>query len=831
VAVSGEPDARWRVFVSHTSELRNFPEGAKSYIAEAERAIAAAGHVAVDMADFPAADQPAAELCADRVRGCEVYVGVLGTRYGSPVQDKPELSYTELEFETATAAGLPRLVFVLDTAAADVGIPLAQLIDHAFGARQEAFRRRAQASGLVTQSFASPDELGKLVERSLRELAQARQGAGALQPGSVLRVWNMPARNPGFTGRDELLAAVRDRLLAGDTAVVQALQGMGGVGKTQLAIEYAHRFADGYDVVWWVNAEQAGLIGDQFAALGAALGCIQPGAGSEAVRAAVLADLHQRGRWLLVFDNAENPADVRPWLSGGGGHVLITSRQRAWAEIAAAVEVDVLARAESVALLQDRVPGISAADADRLAAQLGDLPLAVAQAAGFMAETGTSATGYLDLLRTQAGQLLDQAVPGSSYPRSLAAATRLAAGRLEDDDPAAAQLASVCAFLAPEPIPEDLLTTAPGELPGELAARAVDPLAWRQTVARLARQSLARIDQRGLVLHRLTQAILRDRLTPEQAAATRGYSEAILAAANPRDPGNPVTWPRWAQLMPHLLAADLAATDNADLRWMACYACWYLLARGDTRTAHGLAATLRQHWRDRLGDDHENTRAAAHYLGWALRNMGRYAEARDLHEDTLARYRRVLGDDHRDTLTSASDLAFDLRRLGEHQAARELDEDTLARRRRVLGDDHPDTLTSANNLATGLTNLGEHQAARELDEDTLARRRRVLGDDHPDTLTTANNLAIGLTYLGEHQAARELDEDTLARRRRVLGDDHPDLSEQPRGRPAGPGRLSGGPRVGRGHLGPQAPGARRRPPRHPDLGGQPRRRPSCTRGN
>ena len=170
---------RWRVFVSHTSELRNFPAGGRPYLNEVERAIAAAGHVVVDMADFPAADQPAAELCAQRVRSCEVYLGVLGTRYGSPVRDKPEMSYTELEFETATTAGLARLVFLLDTAAADVGIPLAQLIDHEFGARQEAFRRRVQDSGLVTQSFASPDQLGRLVERSLRELAEARHGQGS----------------------------------------------------------------------------------------------------------------------------------------------------------------------------------------------------------------------------------------------------------------------------------------------------------------------------------------------------------------------------------------------------------------------------------------------------------------------------------------------------------------------------------------------------------------------------------------------------------------------------------------------------------------------------
>ena len=386
-------------------------------------------------------------------------------------------------------------------------------------------------------------------------------GAGPRLPGSLPRVWNVPARNPGFTGRDGLLVAVRERLLAGDRAVVQALHGMGGVGKTQLAMEYAHRFAGAYELAWWINSEQAALIGDQFAALGADLGCVTADAGIEAVRAAVLAELRQKGRWLLVFDNAEAPGDLRGWLPGGGGHVLITSRERRWTAIAAPVEVDVLARDESAAILQNQVPGLSAADADRLADALGDLPLAVAQAAGFMAETGMAAAEYLDLLRTGPRQLLAENVP-DFYPRSLAAATQLIADRLAADDPAAAELASLCAFLAPEPIPEDLFTSAAAELPAELAARAADPLAWRQTLAQLARQSLARIDQRGLQLHRLTQAILRDRLTPEQAAATRRRTEAILAASDPRDPANPVTWPRWARLMPHLIAADLTATDN-----------------------------------------------------------------------------------------------------------------------------------------------------------------------------------------------------------------------------------------------------------------------------
>jgi hypothetical protein len=597
-------------------------------------------------------------------------------------------------------------------------------------------------------------------------------GAGPRLPGSLPRVWNLPARNPGFTGRDELLVTVRERLLTGDQAVVQAFQGMGGVGKSQLAIEYAYRFAGAYDLAWWVDSEQPGLIGDQFAALGIALGCVQPGAGTDAVQAAVLGELRERGRWLLVFDNAENPGDITGWLPGGG-HVLITSRERRWAEVAAPVEVAVLARAESVAILRDRVAELGEADAGRLAAELGDLPLAIAQTAGFMAETGTSAPRCLDLMRTHAAQLLNQAAPGS-YPRSLAAATALITDRLAAEDPAAAQLASICAFLAPEPIPEDLFTAAVVTLPGELAARAADPLGWPQTLAHLARQSLARVDQRGIQLHRLTQAILRDRLDPDQAVATRQSVETILAASDPGDPPNPAAWPRWAQLMPHLLVAQLGGTDSPNLRRTACHACWYLLARGDTRAAHDLARGLRQQWQARLGDYDETVLSATHYLGWALKDIGRYAEARDLHQDVLDSARRLQGEDHPDTLVYANQLGIDLRRLGEVQAARDLDRDILDRRRRVLGEDHPDTLASASSLAHDLRELGEVQAARDLDQDTLERRRRVLGEDHPSSLGSASNLAHDLRRLGEVQAARDLDQDTLDRRRRVLGDDHPD---------------------------------------------------------
>jgi NB-ARC domain/Tetratricopeptide repeat len=597
---------------------------------------------------------------------------------------------------------------------------------------------------------------------------------GLLQGG----VWgNVPARNPGFTGREGLLAAVRKALCAEDRAVVQALHGMGGVGKTQLAIEYTHRFAARYDVVWWIAAEQAGLIGEQFSLLGAALGCANSGPDHEAhfkvIRQAVLAALHDRGRWLLVFDDASIPDEIADWLPGGTGHVLITSRAHGWDEIAVPVEVDVLARAESVAILQGRVPGLAEADADQVAEALGDLPLAISQAACFMADTGMPAQEYTGLLADRAAEILDQGRP-LSYPHTLAAVTQLVFDRLRHEDPAAAVVVAICAFLAPEPIPADWFTSAAVQLPAPLDERAADLMTWRRTLARVRLSALARIDRNALVMHRLTQAIVASHLAPDQADSHRRLAGMVLAANHPGMTDAPNTWPKWAQIVPHLLAIPPYAALPSQLHHVASGAARYLIQRGDVRTGCDLAEQLYKQLDALYGPESNETLQAATTFASALRETGYYSQSRQLNEETLARYRLVLGHDDPGTLASASNLAIDLLVLGDYRAAHQLGEDTLARRRRVLGEDHRDTLTTASCLAAALREQGMARAARKLDDDTLARRRRVLGEDHPDTLRSASEVAADLRWTGKAWAARKLDEDTLARQRRVLGEDHPD---------------------------------------------------------
>jgi hypothetical protein len=596
---------------------------------------------------------------------------------------------------------------------------------------------------------------------------------GPRVPGTLPAVWNVAPRNPAFTGRETLLAAARERLQGG--APTLALHGAGGVGKTQLAVEYAHLFAGDYQLVWWVHAERAEeLIAEQFATLATRAGWVGDDVPASTAAQVALDRLRQMPRWLVVFDNAEKAATVWRWQPQGSGHVLVTSRSAGFAGVAVSVEVDVFTRAESMALLQTHLPGLAAAHADRLAEALGDLPLALAQAGALLAETGMTVPEYLEELDKHATKVLEEPAP-AGYPAPLAAAVQLTANRLARADSAGWQLLQVFATLSPEPIPLAWFGSAPGGVLAEpLATVARSMLELRRTLGRLAGLGLARVGGETAQVHRLTQAVLRDGRTAEDRRADQRRAELLIAAAKPGGDGSdPRTWPAWAALLPHLLFLD-PATCGDQLRPVACDALWYLIMRGQYHTALPLARACRQQWQRALSPNDPHVLTAASLLASAHRMLGHPGQARELDEDTLTRRRLALGEDHPDTLATANNLALDLGDLGEHRRARELNEDILARYRQVLGEDYPGTLTSAHNLAIRLRALDEHQHARELDEDTLTRRRQILGEDHPRTLTSAHNLAICLRALGEYQRARELDEDTLIRRRRILGEEHPD---------------------------------------------------------
>jgi len=637
----------------------------------------------------------------------------------------------------------------------------------------EAARRLVAAA----RGPARPDGKPMFPGRGRVGLLSGQGQAGPRLPGMLPKVWNVGPRNPGFVGRDAMLVHLRERLRSGGTAVVQALHGMGGVGKTQVAIEYAYRYAGAYDVVWWVSAEETGLIGEQVAALAAELNLTSPRADTVSAVGTLRAYLRGHSRWLLVLDNAGSPKDLREWLLAGPGHTVITSRHPGWGELAARVEIDVLPRSESVELVHIYRPGVDESDADRLAEAVGDLPLALAQAAGFLAETGMPVEHYLQLLGTRAEELLDQNPP-QSHPHSLAAAIRVSTDRLAEVDPAALALVRIGAFLASEPIPAEILTghitTADDTWPPDLEALSVavgSPVAAHRSLGRVGSYGLARLDH-GLQLHRLTQAIIRDQIPADHIAAYRAYAQALLVAADPGDERDPTCWLRWARILPHLLATEPSTRSSPELRGLACRAARYLYNRGDLHLARDLAENLHRQWGEQLGGDDRHTLVVANALLRVLIHLGPYDQARRIGEDNLIRCRRVLGDDDPETLRAAHLLASCLNRMGEFERARQLDTDTLARRQRVLNQGHPDLLSSAHNLARNLRVLGEVEAARQLHEETLVHSRRFLVEDHPSTINTAIELGVDLRLLGQVEAARQLHEETLAQARQVLGQDH-----------------------------------------------------------
>ena len=332
-------------------------------------------------------------------------------------------------------------------------------------------------------------------------------------PGAI---WNVPARNPHFTGRESALAALRQGLSVGSTVTVQAVRGMGGVGKTQLANEYAYQHAGDYDLVWWIAAEEPALIPDQFAALATRLGH-ESDPDPDALRLLVHEALRQVPGWLLVFDNADAVEDIKDWLptapspTGIPGHVVVTTRRGGFSAIGRVHDLDVVDPAEAVHLMQTRVPALDDGVALRIAEGLGRLPLALEQAAAYLDLTEMPAEDYLRLLQTRAQDLYGR---GSVASREETVATlwELSFDRVAEDSVPALQLLSICAYLAPVPVPLDLFTAHPDQLPEPLASAVTDPLAFNDVIAVAVDYSLAKRAPGSLQLHRLVQGALRRRV-------------------------------------------------------------------------------------------------------------------------------------------------------------------------------------------------------------------------------------------------------------------------------------------------------------------------------
>ncbi|MFF1378429.1 tetratricopeptide repeat protein [Streptomyces sp. NPDC058308] len=577
-----------------------------------------------------------------------------------------------------------------------------------------------------------------------------------------------------FVGRDEALASLSRALSEGSRTITQTVHGLGGVGKTTLALHYAHGHREAYRLVWWIRADTPDLIDTGLAALAARLRGDAPALATAQAASWAIGWLQTHPGWLLVFDNAERPQDVRAVTGqlGSAGRQLITSRCRAgWT--GEPIPLPVLTADDSTDLLTRLTDGGDEDEARALAEDLGHLPLALEQAGAFIAQTMMTTGEYQEMLGRYPGEATDAAPEGSDPARTMARIWRITLDVLAERDPRAVDLLRVAAWYAPTGIPRDLL-----------APLAENPVDLARILALLANYNMITLDRWTLGVHRLVQMVARTASEADPHRAGSLVSEARDRAAVwlcdtlPGDPmDNVAGWPTWRRLLPHaeaLLDAWRPEEDTERTQILLNQVALYLQAQGEVRKATALLHRCLEASIRVRGADDPVTLGTRNNLAGAYETAGEVDRAIRLFERTLADRLRVLGPDHPDTLRSQNNLAGAYESAGDARRAIPLYERTLADRLRVLGADHPDTLMSRNNLAYTYRASGEVGRAIPLYERTLADRLRVLGPDHPDTLTSRNNLATAYAMSGDATRAIPLYEEVIADQLRVLGADHPD---------------------------------------------------------
>ncbi|MFB6840829.1 FxSxx-COOH system tetratricopeptide repeat protein [Streptomyces sp. NPDC056361] len=624
----------------------------------------------------------------------------------------------------------------------------------------------------------------------------------ARYPDDPPAVWGaVPRRNPRFAGRDDLLNALQERFMAAERGgAACTLLGMSGIGKTQIAAEYAYRFSPDYDLVWWVHSDDRNVRLDRLGDLAAELGLPtggDPGARVRAVREALRRGT-PHGRWLVVFDGWDDTEAIEGLLPHGPGHVLITSRNRGWREHTDVLEVPGFDRRESTGYLMRRAPQLTAAEADEISAEFGDVPLPLAHAAAWLGESGVDAAEYLHRVREGLYSTVDDRSPGDDMPSASLTSWSILINRLRRSHPQALQVLVLCASFAPGPLPLGLLRTGPSaHLPEDVRWIATDQAAWTRALDTLVGYSvLTRVSADGagsgpeeetVHMHRLVHDIVARLTDGEHHAAYRKAVRNLLAEADPGDPADPGHWPRYSVLLPHLEpsgALDSTAPRIQTTVLNCLRSCEY---SGDYQEGIRLAGLVRQHWdafmRPTEGPmpsrltalEADLLRAAGRFreahaqslralrdttvggrgphgelaelyargaVAAGLRHQGRYADARGIQQEVLERSVLLVGTDDPRTLAARHDLGITLRALGHYAEAYENDLVTLAVREEVLGGNHLAGLASANAVTRGRRLLGGHGTALVHQADVARRHRKSLGARHPQTLDADLELAL-----------------------------------------------------------------------------------------
>ncbi|HEV2296409.1 MAG TPA: FxSxx-COOH system tetratricopeptide repeat protein [Tepidisphaeraceae bacterium] len=595
-------------------------------------------------------------------------------------------------------------------------------------------------------------------------------------------IWNVPYnRNPHFLGRDEDLNELHVSMGARDPRTrVQAIHGLGGVGKSQLALEYAYRYASEYQIVWWLSADEPATLALMYSKLGQRLGMRFPdGAKLDDIRHHVRRVLNGRHDWLLIFDNAAGPEDVQNYIpQERTGQVLITSRNPNWGAVARPFPLRGMKRADAVAFLLSRTGRQGRGDdATRLAMALGDLPLALEQAAACVEQTGISFNDYLKRFETHWAELLKEVKYAGDYPDSVAMTWELSFRQVQEDMPAAADLLSLCSFLHPDEISRSLLREGAPRLPDSLARTILDVVSFDEAVAALRRYSLIDTTEKSFSIHRLVGALARDRLSDEERLSWATDAVNLVRGSFQFDSQDLGSWERCAQLLPHALAAaghaeSLGAAPRTTVGILED-AGRYLQKRAQFAEAKYVLERAMALCIAFYGENHPRVAAVANNLGRVHNELGETEEALACYERGLNIDRATYGDADVHVATIVNNYAVSLHSAGRVEEAKAQFEWALQVYELHYGSDHPKVASVVNNLGYVLHSAGDLEGAAALFQRSLALAETVYHPNHPIVGHILSNLGLVARLRGEFAQSKSHLERALAINEGAYGADHP----------------------------------------------------------